>query len=237
MLLGDTGAGTVNSNKLVLPTVANSEIHKYIGAVGFHTWHGCTTADMQAWLLSAQKLNLPLMAVEGGPNSALHRYPNQFLEKWFQLSEIDLYVRICRDAQVATIMEWQLTPNYSVLIGNGLYGDNGPLRPTQRFWNLKQLGSTPEDSFWIPCSVDRPNISAAATADILNGLYTIHLVNNSATRKATITNIPAAVKSLNVYKTDYTRGMQKAESVPVKNGSAEVLLESACYTTLTNAKF
>jgi hypothetical protein len=237
MLLGDTGAGTMNSNKLVLPTVANSELHKYIGAVGFHTWHGCTTADMQAWLLSAQKLNLPLMAVEGGPNSALHRYPNQFLEKWFQLSEIDLYVRICRDAQVATIMEWQLTPNYSVLTGNGLYGDNGPLRPTQRFWNLKQLGATPEGSFWIPCSVDRPNISAAATADILNGLYTIHLVNNSATRKATITNIPAAVKSLNVYKTDYTRGMQKAESVPVKNGSAEVVLESTCYTTLTNAKF
>jgi hypothetical protein len=237
MLLGDTGAGTINSNKIVLPTDADSSIHKYIGAVGFHTWHGCTTADMQAWLLSAQKLNLPLMAVEGGPNSALHRYPNQFLEKWFQLSEIDLYVRICRDAQVSTVMEWQLTPNYSVLTGNGLYGDNGPLRPTQRFWNLKQLGSTPEGSFWIPCAVDKPNISAAAYADILNGLYTIHLVNNSAARKATITNIPVNVKLLNIYKTDYTRGMQKAESVPVLNGSAEVFLESACYTTVTNAIF
>ena len=192
---------------------------------------------MKAWLLSAQKLNLPLMAVEGGPNSALHRYPNQFLEKWFQLSEIDLYVRICRDAQVSTIMEWQLTPNYSVLIGNGLYGDNGPLRPTQRFWNLKQLGATHEGSFWIPCTVDRPNISAAAYADILNGLYTIHLVNNSASRKAILTNIPANVKSLNVYKTDYTRGMQKAESVTVQNGSAQIQLDSACFTTVTNAIF
>jgi hypothetical protein len=237
MLLGDTGAGTINSNKIVLPTVADSSIHKYIGAVGFHTWHGCTTADMQAWLSSAQKMNLPLMAVEGGPNSALHRYPRQFLEKWFQLSEIDLYVRICRDAQPETIMEWQLTNNYSVLTGNGLYGDNGPLRPTQRFWNLKQLGSTPEGSFWIPCHVDKPNISAAAYADILNGLYTIHLVNNSAARKAKLTNIPENVKSLNVYKTDYTRGMQKAESVTVKNGSAEVVLDSACYTTVTNASF
>lgn len=237
MLLGDTGAGTVNSNKIVLPTVDDASIHKYIGAVGFHTWHGCTTADMRAWLLSAQKLNLPLMAVEGGPNSALHRYPNQFLEKWFQLSEIDLYVRICRDAQVSTIMEWQLTSNYSVLTGKGLYGDNGQLRPTQRFWNLKQLGATPEDSYWIPCSVDRPNISAAAYADILNGLYTVHFVNNSSTRKATITGIPANVKSLNVYKTDYTRGMEKTESVPVQNGSAQILLESACFTTVTNAIF
>ena len=123
------------------------------------------------------------------------------------------------------------------MIGKGLYGDNGPLRPTQRFWNLKQLGSTPEGSFWIPCKVDKPNISAAAYADILDGLYTIHLVNNSATRKAVISNIPENVKLLNVYKTDYTRGMQKAESVTVKNGSAEVILESACYTTVTNAIF
>lgn len=237
MLLGDTGAGTIRSNKIILPTLADSSIHKYIGAVSIHTYHGCTTADLKAWLMSAQKLNLPLMVVEGGPNSAEHRYPLNFIEKWFQLSEIDLYVRICRDAQPETIMEWQLTRNYSVLIGNGLYGDNGPLRPTQRFWNLKQLGSTPEGSFWIPCNVDKPNISATAYADILDGLYTIHLVNNSAARKATITNIPENVKSLNVYKTDYTRGMQKAESAPVKNGSAEVVLESACFTTVTNAIF
>jgi hypothetical protein len=237
MLLGDTGAGTIRSNKIVLPTVTDSTIHKYIGAVSIHTYHGCTTADLKAWLLSAQKLNLPLMVVEGGPNSAEHRYPLNFTEKWFELSEIDLYVRICRDAQPATIMEWQLTRNYSVMTGKGLYGDNGPLRPTQRFWNLKQLGSTPEGSFWIPCTVDKPNISAAACADILNGLYTVHIVNNSAARKAIITNIPANVKSLNVYKTDYTRGMQKTESVPVRNGSAEVVLESACYTTVTNAIF
>ena len=237
MLLGDTGAGTIRSNKIVLPSVADSTIHKYIGAVSLHTYHGCTTADLKAWLLSAQKLNLPLMVVEAGPNSAEHRYPLNFTEKWFELSEIDLYVRICRDAQPATIMEWQLTRNYSVMTGNGLYDDNGPLRPTQRFWNLKQLGSTPEDSFWIPCTVDKPNISAAACADVLNGLYTVHIVNNSAARKATITNIPENVKSLNVYKTDYTRGMEKAENVLVKNGSAEVVLESACYTTVTNAIF
>jgi hypothetical protein len=42
---------------------------------------------------------------------------------------------------------------------------------------------------------------------------------------------------MNVYKTDYTRGMQKSESVPVKNGTAEVVLESSCYTTVTNAIF
>ena len=237
MLLGDTGAGTVRSNKIVIPAVNDITTHEYIGAVSFHTYHGCTPPDLQAWALSAQKLNVPLMVVEGGPNSAEHRYPMNFIEKWFQLSEIDLYLRICRYAQPATIMEWQFTRDYSLLIGNGIYNDNGPLRPTQRFWNLKQLGSTPEGSFSIPLEVDGSNITAAAFADILDGIYTIHIVNNSAQRKAIIKNIASNIKTLNVYKTDITRGMQRAESVQVINGTAEVVLESACYTTLTNSIF
>jgi hypothetical protein len=237
ILLGDTGAGTVRSNQIVLPAVEDPSIHPYIGAVGFHTWHGCTPADMKAWSAAATKLNVPLLAVEGGPNSAQHRYKPHFLDKWFQLSEIDLYLRVCRDAQVATIMEWQLTPDYSVLIGGGNYGDNGPLRPTQRFWNLKQLGSTPEGSFAIPAEVVGPNVSVAAFADILDGLYTVHVVNNSARRKAIISHLPAGVKALNVYQTDFTKGMASAGSVPVKDGTAEVMLESACYTTVTNAVF
>ena len=237
MLLGDTGAGTVRSNKIVIPAVEDPATHEYIGAVGFHTWHGCTAPDLKAWLLSAQKLNVPLMVVEGGPNSAQHRYPQNFLEKWFQLSEIDLYLRVCNYAQPVTIMEWQLSTDYSVLTGSGLYGDNGPLRPTQRFWNLKQLGSTPEGSFSIPAEIEGSNITAAAFGDILNGIYTIHIVNNSAQRKAIISNIPENIKIMNVYKTDFTRGMQCADSVPVINGVAEVVLESACYTTVTNAIF
>jgi hypothetical protein len=237
MLLGDTGAGTVRSNKIVIPAVNDSSIHAYIGAIGFHTWHGCTAEDLKAWSLSAQQLNVPLMVVEGGPNSAQHRYPMHFLDKWFQLSEIDLYIRICRFAQPATIMEWQLTPDYSVLIGNGLYGDLGPLRPTQRYWNLKQLGSTPEGSFAVPVDVEGPNVTVAAFADILDGLYTVHMVNNSATRNAIISNIPAGVKELNVYQTDFTRGMQPAGKVRVDNGIAHIVLESACFTTLTNTTF
>lgn len=235
MLLGDTGACTVRSNRIIIPAVEDSSTHEYIGAVACHTWHGCTPKDLEAWSLSASKLNVPFLITEGGPNSAQHRYPQHFLDMWFQLSEIDLYLRVCRYGQPATIMAWQLTPDYSVLVGNGLYGDNGPLRPTQRFWNLKQLGSTPEGSFSIPVEVGGPNITAAAFADILNGWYTIHMVNNSAKRKAIIEGIPAGVKTLDVYQTDDTRGMKKARSVTVKNGVAEVVLDSACYTTVTNA--
>jgi hypothetical protein len=232
ILLGDTGAGTIQSNKIVIPAVEDPSIHKYIGAVAFHTWHGCTEADCKAWLLSAEKLNVPLLVTEGGPNSAQHRYSQNFLEKSFQLSEIDLYLRICKHAQPVTIMEWQLTPDYSVLTGNGLYGDYGPLRPTQRYWNLKQLGSTPEGSFSIPAEVDRPNITTAAFADILNGKYTIHLVNNSAERKINIDGIPGVVKSFDVYVTDAMRGMQKTETITVKNGKASFMAGSQAYYSL-----
>jgi hypothetical protein len=232
MMIGDTGAGTIRSNKIVLPAVDDPSIHEYIGAVAFHTWHGCTEADCKAWALSAQKLNVPLIVTEGGPNSAQHRYPMNFLEKFFQLSEIDLYLRVCKYAQPVSILEWQLTPDYSVLVGDGLYGDNGPLRPTQRFWNLKQLGSTPEGSFAIPVEVDRPNITATAFADILNGLYSIHIVNNSATRKVTLSGIPESVKSLNIYVTDAKQGMEKVNTVKVTNGSVNFTIDNQSYTSL-----
>jgi len=232
IMIGDTGAGTIRSNKIVLPAVEDPSIQPYIGAVAFHTWHGCTEADCKAWALSAQKLNVPLIVTEGGPNSAQHRYPMNFLEKFFQLSEIDLYLKVCKYAQPISILEWQLTPDYSVLTGQGLYGDNGPLRPTQRFWNLKQLGSTPEGSFAIPVEVDRPNITATAFADILNGKYSIHMVNKSATRNVTLSGIPESVKSFNVYVTDATRGMKKVNTVQVANGKVNFTLEAQAYTSL-----
>jgi hypothetical protein len=131
-------------------------------------------------------------------------------------------------------MEWQLTSDYSVLTGKGLYGDNGPLRPTQRFWNLKQLGATPAGSFWMPISCNSPSISCAAAGDIAKGIYSIHLVNNGATREVTVTGIPELVKSLNIYVTDATRGMKKIRTIPVVSGKATFTLEAQTFTSLIN---
>jgi len=46
-------------------------------------------------------------------------------------------------------MQWQLTTDYSVLSGGSVYGESGPLKPTQRFWNLKQL--VPPRPGPLPC--------------------------------------------------------------------------------------
>lgn len=234
MLLGDTGHGTAVANKIVWPSINDQSIHPYIGAIALHTYHGCNTSDLLEWDRASKAINVPLMVTEGGTNSAAHRSPLVFLEPWFQLGEIDTYIRICATCQPLTVMVWQLTSDYSVLTGNGLYGDNGPLRPTQRFWNLKQLGATPEGSFWLPLSCDKPTISCAAAGDIAKGIYSIHLVNNGATREVTLSGIPQSVSSFNLYITDATRGMVKTSTVKVADGKAVFTLEAQTYTSLIN---
>lgn len=232
MLLGDTGHGTAVANQIVWPSINDPSIHNYLGAIAFHTYHGCNTTDLQAWAKSAEAINLPIMVTEGGTNSAAHRYPLVFLQPWFQLEEIDTYIRICNICQPSTIMEWQLTSDYSVLTGKGLYGDNGPLRPTQRFWNLKQLGNTPGGSFWLPVSCDRPGISCAAAAHIAQNLWSIHLVNNGAARTITIEGIPDTVKTFDVYLTDALHGMQRMETVSVKNGKLQFVAGNQAFYSL-----
>lgn len=234
LLIGDTGAGTARANRIMSVIEQDPELHKYAGAVSFHTYHGVTTSDLEAWARSAAATNLPIMDAEGGSNSAAHRYPLIFLQPWFQLDEIDKYIRICAVTQPVTILEWQLTADYSILTGSGLYGDNGPLRPTQRFWNLKQLGLTPAGSFALPLTCHGPNITCAAHGDIMNGIYTLHFVNNGASRQVTLTGLPAAVRELQVYVTDATRGMAKMEKVAVSAGKAVFMLEATAYTTLIN---
>lgn len=234
MLLGDTGHGTAVANQLVWPSISDPSVHNTIGAIAFHTYHGCNTVDLEAWARSARAINVPLMVTEGGTNSAAHRYPLVFLQPWFQLGEIDTYIRICNICQPATIMEWQLTSDYSVLTGKGLYGDNGPLRPTQRFYNLKQLGNTPEGSFWIPASCDRPEISCAAAVDIANDTYSVHMVNNGPRREVVLNGFPESVENLYIYITDANRGMKRMNNIRVVDGTARFTIEPQTFTSLFN---
>jgi hypothetical protein len=234
MLLGDTGHGTALANRIVWPSINDKDVNQYIGAIAFHTYHGCNERDLSEWARASKAINVPLMVTEGGESSAAHRYPLVFLQPWFQLDEIDTYIRICNTCQPITVMEWQLTSDYSVLTGAGLYGDNGPLRPTQRFWNLKQLGATPYGAFWMPATSSRSDISCAAAGNTANSKYAIHLVNNGAQREVTILNIPLSVKYLNMYITDVTREMKKVKTVSVTDGKATFVLESQTYTSLFN---
>jgi len=234
LALGDTS--DANPIDFIKPGLDDPEAAKYIGAVDFHSWRGCTDDLLKQWGAAARKLNVPLIVAEGSTDAAAYRYPQIFYEQSFALYEINLYLRILAIAQPRSILQWQFTADYSLLAGGGVFNDNGPLRPTRRFWNLKQLASTPPKSFALPVACNGPNLVCAGFGNIAEGVYTVHVVNNGAARPATLTGLPASVRELRLWVTDTQRGMVEGARVPVVDGKAELKLDPTSYTTVIGAQ-
>lgn len=71
------------------------------------------------WAGASRTMNVPLIIGEGSTDAAAHQYPDIFNETTFALYEINLYTRLCALCQPLSILQWQLTPDYSVLWGDG----------------------------------------------------------------------------------------------------------------------
>ena len=84
-----------------------------------------------------RELNVPLIIGEGGTDAQPYSYPDVFQEPPFAHDEIDIYVRSISVGNVSAILQWQLTADYALVTGGGVYRTEGPIKPTQRFWNLK----------------------------------------------------------------------------------------------------
>jgi hypothetical protein len=214
--------------------VNDPEVGKWVSVVSYHSWTGGTDANLAEWDDIAHKMNVPLLITEGGLDPSAHQYPQLFLEPSFALREIELYERILALSKPTSILHWQLTADYSLLTGGGVYRDSGPIRPTQRFWNVKQMAATPPNAFNLPARCDRPGLTCAAFGDIASGVYAVHVVNTGTARRTTITGLPAEVKQLRMWVTDGQRGMQEGERVAVTGGKAEFQLDATSYTTLVS---
>lgn len=230
MLLGDNSDAT--TYKFIYPALDDPDAKPYIGAVSFHSWRGCDQPTLEKWAAAATKLNVPLLVGEGSIDAAAYSYPDIFQEQMYALKEIGLYMRLLSVCQPLSILQWQLTADYSPLIGGGIFGNNEPLHPGQRFWNLKQLSITPKDLFAMPITSDKTNIACAALGDNSKGVYAIHLVNNGTTRNVTLTGLPGGVKQLKLYTTTKELNMKDGGVVQVKNGQAKFTLLTTSYTTL-----
>jgi hypothetical protein len=211
MLLGDNSDATTFN--FILPALNDPDAHKYIGAISFHSWRGCDDETLKAWGEAARKLNVPLIIGEGSTDAAAWRYPQIFKESAFAFYEINLYTRICAVSQPLSILQWQLTSDYSLLWGAGIFGSEGPLRPTQRFWNLRQLSQTPGQSFALPFACNGENVNCAAFGNIARGRYAVHIVNNGASRRVTVKGLPPSVCSAKVYVTNSEAGMEAIKEV------------------------
>jgi hypothetical protein len=230
IVLGDVGDPT--GVDFINDAMADPAAVKYIGAVSYHSWRGGTDEEFSRWGEAAKKLGVPLFVAEGGMDSDAYRYQTLLVEPWYALLEMSEYINICRLSQPRSILQWQLTENYSLLTG----GRNGqPLEPAQRFWQIKQLDLTPAGSNALPITCDKAAIVPCAFADSVSGTLAVHLINNGASRTATVSGFPAAVKELRVYVTDAKRGMKEEARVPVSQGVASLTLDPMSYTTLISA--
>lgn len=229
MLLGDNSDATTFD--FIVPTLEDPAALCYVGAISFHSWRGCDDETLRRWAAASRQINVPLIVGEGSTDAAAHQYPDIFKESTFALYEINLYTRICSISQPLSILQWQLTSDYSILWGDGIYGSEGPLRPTQRFFNLKQLASTPTDSFAIPTTVDKDNINVASYVNMARGMSAVHIVNNAASCKAVISGLPAFSTRALVQVTN-SESNSESQCLPVVNGMVEVFLPAESFVSI-----
>ena len=172
-----------------------------------------------------------LLVAEGSTDAAAHQYPAIFAESTFAFYEINLYVRLCALCQPLSILQWQLTSDYSLLLGDGIYGTEGPLRPTQRFFNIRQLAMTPENAFVVPTTVNKQDINVVGYAKPATGECAVHIVNNAGTSEATVSGLPEGARKAIVHTTN--QGMNsEAACYEVTGGTVTVPLPAVSFVTL-----
>lgn len=229
MLLGDNSDATTID--FIQPALADKDAHRYIGAVSFHSWRGCDDETLRQWREAARSINVPLIVGEGSTDAAAWRYPSIFTESTFALYEINLYTRLCAICQPLSILQWQLTADYSLLRGHGILGDEGPLRPTQRYYNFKQLSMTPADALAIPVTADKDNVNTAAFGNLAQGKFAVHIVNNGASCVAEITGLPKNLTNAVIYVTNAQQNAE-AQSITIVEGKASINMPAESFVTL-----
>ena len=233
MLLGDNSDAT--SYEFIYPAMNDPAAQPYIGAISFHSWRGWDTKTLQKWADAATKIKVPLIIGEGSIDAQAWGYPQVFQEPSYALQEINLYTRLLAICQPLSILQWQLTTDYSPLIGGGIFGNNEPLHPGQRFWNLKQLASTPAHLYAMPVNGNNNNITCAALGDNDKGIYTLHLINNGAKRQITLTGLPASLKVIRLYVTNEKSSMKEEHLIKVEGNEIIFKVKASSYYTLVGS--
>lgn len=231
LLLGDTA--DANGWPFAEAAINDESTHKYIKAVSFHSWRGYTDENLQKWYDAAERMNLPLLVGEGSMDAGAWRYPDIFSESTYAMEEMNLYTRILKICQPESILQWQLTADYSPMTGGGIFGNNDiPLTATQRFWNFKQIADMPEGLFAMPVESDKESVIAAGLGDNEKGIYTVHVVNNGATRQATLRGLPAGTEWMKIYVTNRKNKMSPGRMIRVRDGMASFIAEANSFITL-----
>jgi hypothetical protein len=110
------------------------------------------------------------------------------------------------------------------------------IEPTARFYFVKQFCNlTPRGSDVLTTASDRPEVLLTAFRG-KDGVLTLHVANLGARRRATITGIPAEVRSLRAIRTSQSEGFQELAAVHSRGGVLELDLTPQSLLTLTTMR-
>jgi hypothetical protein len=226
LLLGDvSNPGPAN---FIDATAVDPAAMRYVGAISYHSWNGGTPEQLTAWHTAAVKLGVPLLVDEGGMDPEVYHYRFIGDEPWYAFDEGALYLDVLARSQPAAILTWQLTPDFAL---EDI--DAGELRPTRRFWFLKQLSeTTPAGSLHCPIIGDCPSLHAAAFYQRAGGEFVIQIINTGSSRPVTIAGIPDGIAALDCYGTDTSLAFQKVAPANVAHGTATFEIPPMCFMTL-----
>jgi len=227
MLLGDV-CHARGTHTYALPTANDPEAMRHVGALSFHSWGGAKPEEYAAWSDLADKLKLPLLVAELGVDAWAWRGA-AYNTGDYALREVQMYQEIILHARPRATMQWEFTSDY----GTVKVEKDGRLAPTVRFWFVKHFCNlTPPKAEVLATSSDNPKVLLTAFAG-KGPVYTLHIANFGAGRPATITGLPAEVKSLRAIQTSATDSFKELSAVAVEAGAAKVQLAQQSLLTLT----
>ncbi len=184
LLLGDT-ANPRDSHKFVLPTAADADAMRYVGAVSVHSWGNGTPAQYKAWGDVGGWLNLPLVVAEAGTDPGSYR--NRMFDSYaYGLGEMQQYEELLRDSRPTALIFWEFTEDYGLV---HVVGPEKKIEPTGRFWLMKHFTNlTPLKSEVVVSTTDRTDVLISAF--VKGGAVAVHILNRGAACEASVAGLP-----------------------------------------------
>jgi O-glycosyl hydrolase len=184
LLLGDT-ANPRDSHLFALPSAADPEAMRYVGAVSFHSWGNGTPAQYAAWGDVAEWVRRPLLVAEAGVDPGA--FQNAAYDSYaYGLTEARQFQELLRYARPQALIYWQFTDDYGLVH----VGPNNAIEPTPRFWLMKQfVNLTPTKSQAVTASSDQPDV--LVTAFTRGNAVVVHVLNLGPECDAAIAGLPA----------------------------------------------
>lgn len=242
MLLGDVMNPRDTQNYLA-PAAADAEARRLAGAVAFHSWGRNSPEHYRAWARAAGGLGLPLLVTEVGVDP--HAWRNgAFGGYHYALRELALYQNLLLHARPHAMMRWEFSDDYP-LVRKVPGPAGGPVRlePTRLFNFVRHFCElTP----W-PCAMLATRTVPAERMDVLftafrgrgpdgEEVYTLHIANLGAGRRATVTGLPAETGPLHPVRTGERESFIRLRDLTPAGGVLELELKPRSLLTLTTGR-